>query len=115
MGNCHPEKTIVDGGEAEVVIGFRGVTIFHVTFSCSQYLLYYTECQSNTSSTLRLVSKKSRSSEYLSLYFVLRKRSEYMVNRTRINSAQLIFFGISPVVKQYHPFPSTITCTGVVS
>ena len=53
MGNCHPEKTIVDGGEAEVVIGFRGVTIFHVTFSCSQYLLNYTD--SNTSSTLRLV------------------------------------------------------------
>ena len=29
-----------------------------------------------------------------------------MVNRTRINSAQSIFFGISPVVKQYHPLSS---------
>ena len=44
MGNCHPEKTNVDRGEAEVDIGFRGVTISHVTLSCSQYLLYYTEC-----------------------------------------------------------------------
>ena len=24
MGNCHPSKTNVDGGEAEVNIGFRG-------------------------------------------------------------------------------------------
>ena len=38
-----------------------------------------------------------------------------MVNRTRINSTQSIFFGISPVVKQYHPLPSSITCKGVVS
>ena len=27
MGNCHPEKTYVDRSEAEVDIGFRGVTI----------------------------------------------------------------------------------------
>ena len=38
MGNCHPEKTNVDRGEAEVDIGFRGVTIYRVTLSCSQYL-----------------------------------------------------------------------------
>ena len=44
-----------------------------------------------------------------------RRRSESMVNRTHINSAQSIFFGISPVVKQYHPLPSFITCWGVVS
>ena len=44
MGNCHPKKTNVDRGEAEVDIGFRGVTISHVTLSCSQYLLYYVEC-----------------------------------------------------------------------
>ena len=25
-------------------IAFRGVTISHVTLSCSQYLLYFTEC-----------------------------------------------------------------------
>ena len=32
MGNCHPEQTNVDRGEAEVDIqfGFRGVTISHV-------------------------------------------------------------------------------------
>ena len=30
MGNCHPKKTIVDGSEAEVEIGFRGVTISNV-------------------------------------------------------------------------------------
>ena len=44
MGNCHPEKTNFDRGEAEAYIGFRGVTISHVTLSCSQYLLYNTEC-----------------------------------------------------------------------
>ena len=37
-------KTNVHRGEAEVDIGFRGVTISHVTISCIQYLLYYTEC-----------------------------------------------------------------------
>ena len=37
MGKCHPEKTNVEA-EAEVDIGFRGVTISHVTHSCSQYL-----------------------------------------------------------------------------
>ena len=47
MGNCHPEETNVDRGEAEVDIGFRGVTISYVTLSCSQYLLYYTECFCN--------------------------------------------------------------------
>ena len=30
MGNCHQEKTNVDQGEAEVDIGFQGVTISHV-------------------------------------------------------------------------------------
>ena len=44
MGNCHPEKINVDGGEAEYDIGFRGPTISHVTFLCGQYLFYYTEC-----------------------------------------------------------------------
>ena len=38
MGNCHPEKTNVDRGEPEVDIGFRAVTVSHVTLSCSQYL-----------------------------------------------------------------------------
>ena len=40
MGNCHPEKTNVDRGEASdsVDIGFLGVTISHVTLSCIQYL-----------------------------------------------------------------------------
>ena len=44
MENCHPEKTNVDRGEAEVDIGLQGVTISHVSLSRSQYLLYYTEC-----------------------------------------------------------------------
>ena len=43
MGNCHPEKNNVNRGETEVDIGFRGVSISHVTLSCSQYSLYYTE------------------------------------------------------------------------
>ena len=40
MGNCHPSKTNVNLGFASVYIqfGFHGVTIFHVTLSCSQYL-----------------------------------------------------------------------------
>ena len=63
MGNCHPEKTYIDRGEAEVDIGFRGVTIYYVTLLVqSIFLLYYTECCLNTSSNLRLVSKQSRSS-----------------------------------------------------
>ena len=44
MENCDPEKPNVDQGEAEVDIGFRGVTISQVTLLYSQYLLYYTEC-----------------------------------------------------------------------
>ena len=70
MGNCHPKKTNVNR-EASVDIGFLGVTISHVTLSCSQYLLYYTEFKYIVYITL--VSKQSRLSEYLSLYFVLRK------------------------------------------
>ena len=44
MGNCHPEKSNVDRGEAEVDIGFLGVTIVQVTLSCSQYL-YNVACR----------------------------------------------------------------------
>ena len=44
MGNRHPEETNVHRGEAEVNIGFRGVTISHVTLLCSQLLIFYTEC-----------------------------------------------------------------------
>ena len=44
IGNCNPEKTTVDKGEAEYDIGFQGVTISHVTFPFSQKLLYYTDC-----------------------------------------------------------------------
>ena len=42
MRNCFFEKNNVDRGESEVDIDFRGVTISHVTLSCSQYLLYCT-------------------------------------------------------------------------
>ena len=52
--------------------------------------------------------KQSRSSE-------CRSQNLSMVNRTRINSAQSIVFGISPVVKQNHPLPSFIMGKGVVS
>ena len=38
MGNCHPLKHNVKLGFASVDIGFLGVTISHVTLSCSQYL-----------------------------------------------------------------------------
>ena len=73
-----PEKTNVDQGKAEDDIGFLGMTISHVTLSCSQWLLYYTECWLNTSSTLHLASKQSRSSKYLNLYFVLHKFNAHM-------------------------------------
>ena len=39
MGNCHSEKTNVERGEAKADIGFRVMTISHVTLSYSQYLL----------------------------------------------------------------------------
>ena len=41
LGNgwyCHPSKTNVDRGKAVVDIGFLGLTISHITLSCSQYL-----------------------------------------------------------------------------
>ena len=41
---------------------------------------------------------------------LVRCQSEFMVKRMRITSAQSMFFGISPVVKQYHPLPRSITC-----
>ena len=71
MGNCHPKRIYVDRGEAEVDIGLHRVTISHVILSCSQSLSYLTECLLNASYTFRLISKQSRSSEYLSLHFVL--------------------------------------------
>ena len=71
MGNCHPKRINVDRAEAEVDIGFHGVTISHVILSCSQSLSYLTKCLLNVSYIFRLVSKQSRSSEYMSLYFVL--------------------------------------------
>ena len=46
-------------------------------------------------------------------YIILSFKIETLQN-TCINFAQSIFFGISPVVKQYPPFPSPITCVGVV-
>ena len=79
IGNCHPRKTNVDRGEGEVDIGFRGVTISHVTLSCNQYLLYYTECQLNSSSTLRSVSNQSRSSEFY-LYGLYRPTQEIITH-----------------------------------
>ena len=51
----------------------------------------------------------------LSIQPLLRRQSESMVNHMRINSAQSIFLGISPVVKQYLPLPSSIACKGMVS
>ena len=39
---------------------------------------------------------------------LIRRQSESIVNRMRMNSAPYIFFGISPVVKQYHPLPSSM-------
>ena len=38
MGHCKPSKTNVKLGFASVDIVFLGVTISHVTLSCSQYL-----------------------------------------------------------------------------
>ena len=38
MGNCHPSKTNVNLVFALVDIGVLGVTISHVTLSCSQYI-----------------------------------------------------------------------------
>ena len=40
MGNCHSEKTNVERGEAKADIGFRGMTISHVT-SRTVNIYYY--------------------------------------------------------------------------
>ena len=65
MGNCHPKKTNVDRGEAEVDIGFRGLTISHVTLSFSQYLykvpkllprIYIFRCKEQLFSLFNIVS-----------------------------------------------------------
>ena len=54
MGNCHPEKTNVDPGEAQVDIGFRGLTIswtmlssravniYDITLDVNKYIVYIT-------------------------------------------------------------------------
>ena len=40
MGNCHPSKNNVGRGEAEVDIGFRGVTISHMLPSRTVNIYY---------------------------------------------------------------------------
>ena len=85
MENRRPSKTNVNLGFASVEIGFLGVTISHVTLSCSQYFFH--------------VNKK-----FFKIY------GEPNVHKF----CAIDIFGISPVVKQYPPFLSPITCLGVV-
>ena len=61
---------------------------------CQNVYIYYIILNANTPSTLRLVSKETRSSENLRLYFVLRKfkRSHDASRQTN------------------HPLPRSITC-----
>ena len=73
-------------------------------------ILYWMFCNSlSTSSILRLVSKHFQVKWIFVFVFsspfiqtLIRHQSESMVNRMRINSAQSIFFGISPVAKSHH-------------
>ena len=121
MGSCHPEKNQCRLRRSRCWHWFsRGdyfpcFPLVHSLF----IILYWMFLK--TSSTLRLVSKPSRSGEYLSLYL-------YYVNSNAHTTQVRIYgepyhnfcafdfsFGISPVVKQYHPLPSLITCNGVVS
>ena len=80
-------------------------TISHVSLSCSQY----TEYLLNTSSTLRLVSKQSRSSEYLSLYFVL------CIFKRSYDACQNLRWTVRASIRRsryflkYHPSSSNIT------
>ena len=47
IGNCHPEKSIVDLGEVGIDPDFIWVTVTYVTLSLKQYILYNTECLLN--------------------------------------------------------------------
>ena len=104
MGNCHPEKTNVDPGKAEVDIGFRGVTIswtmlpsravniYDIILNVNYiHRLHYVWLQNNQSQVnIRVCISYSVNSN------AQRRQSERMVNRKRINSAQsnFFFFGI---------------------
>ena len=68
--------------------GFRGVTISNVILLCRQYLLCYTECSLNTSSTLLMVSKQSRLLEYLPLHIQMLRQcqSESMLTLYQVPS-----------------------------
>ena len=67
------EKTNVDRGEAEVDIDFRGVTISHVTPFVQSIIRIFYWMLIKCIVYIVFDFKQSRSSEYLSLYFVLRK------------------------------------------
>ena len=66
-------KTTVNYGNAVIDSGFLGVAIAIVTFLCKQYLLHYNESSIKKLSTLHLVSKQSRSIEYMHFIFSIFK------------------------------------------
>ena len=95
MENFHPEKTNVDRSRRR-----RG---WHWFLRDDNFPMLH-------------VPSRAANNNYIILNVVnIRRQSESMVNRTRINSVQIIFFGISPIVKHYQPLPSPITCWCVVS
>ena len=92
----------MDRGEAGVDIGFRGVTIYHVPSRAVDN--YFIILNANKA------SKLCRSSEYLSLYFVLRifKRS-YDASQKIYGEPYAHKFYAVDIFLEYHPSSSNIT------
>ena len=81
------------------------VNIYHIVLNVNEiHCLHYVWFQSNQGRVNVWVCV----SHFVNQLFI-RRQAESMVNRSRLNSAQSIFFGILPVVKQYQPLPRAIT------
>ena len=101
MGNCHPKKTNVDKGEAEVDSGFaRGDSFPCYPLVQSIFIILY---------SLGLVSKQSRSSEYWRLYFLLRKCKRSYYSSQNLWWTANAYILRSRYFLEYHPSSSSIT------
>ena len=83
MGKCHPEKTNVDGVEADILLNVMKYIVY-ITFSFKTI-------------HVKLIFEFAFRTPLIQT--LIRRQSESRVKRTRINSAQSILFEISPVVK----------------
>ena len=104
-----PSSTLVFSGWQFSMLPFRAVNIYYIILTVNWiHHLLYVLYQNNPGQVNICV--------FISFYVysnantVVRRQSESMVKRTRINSAHSTFFGISPVGKQFHPLLHSITC-----